>query len=176
MSLTDTTTLDHKELDTVETETGKGTGAFVALVSTYSVDRQGDRVVFGAFSKTLEEWREGGSMIPLLADHDGQVGAVVGHVDPRLSHETEQGLEAAGMIDTSTDLGRRVYELVKKGTLRWSIGYIVPKGGRRRQGGVTELTEIDLAEISVVPTPANRDTRTLSIKSERPIQVASFEC
>jgi phage head maturation protease len=49
--------------------------------------------------------------------------------------------------------------------LSWSIGFVVPEGGRRRRGKVTELTEIDLAEISAVATPANADARTLSIKS-----------
>jgi hypothetical protein len=69
------------------------------------------------------------------------------------------------VLDTSTELGARVYELVKRGTLSWSIGYTIPEGGRRRDGKITKLVEIDLAEISVVPTPANADARTLSIKS-----------
>ena len=156
--------LDHKTFDTVETETGEA-GSFVALVSTYTPDRQRERVMPGAFSRSLAKWRESGKMIPVLADHDGQVGAVVGHVDPRLTHETKRGLEAAGSLDRSTKLGARVYELVKSGSLSWSIGYVVPDGGRRRAGKVIELTEIDLAEISAVATPANADARTLSIKS-----------
>ena len=104
-------------------------------------------------------------MVPVLADHDGKVGAVVGNVDPRLTQETARGLEATGTLDLQTELGRRVYDLVKAGTLSWSIGFVVPDGGRRRRGEVTELTEVDLAEISAVATPANADARTLSIKS-----------
>ena len=80
------------------------------------------------------------------------------------------------MLDTSTALGKRVYELVKQGTLSWSIGFVVPEGGRRRKGKITELTEIDLAEISAVSTPANAGARTLSIKSHRPVQIVSFPC
>ena len=114
-------------------------------------------------------------MIPLLADHDGTIGAVVGRVDPRLAFETEKGLEVSGSFDLATELGRRTYELVKSGALSWSIGYVVPKGGRRRNGELTELTEIDLAEISAVPVPANAGTRTLSIKSAQPIELVSFE-
>jgi HK97 family phage prohead protease len=66
-----------------------------------------------------------------------------------------------GTLDTSTELGKRVYELVKAGSLAWSIGYTVPKGGKRKAAkGVTELTEVDLLEISAVATPANEGTRT----------------
>jgi HK97 family phage prohead protease len=111
----------------------------------------------------------------VLADHAGKVGAVVGHVDPRLTFETERGLEASGTLDTSTELGRRVYALVKSGALSWSIGYVVPRGGSRRTGKLTELTEIDFAEISAVPVPANEGARTLSIKSARPVQLVTFD-
>jgi hypothetical protein len=71
---------------------------------------------------------------------------------------------------------------VKAGTLAWSIGYVVPRGGRRKRGNLTEITEIDLAEIAV-PTPANEYTRTLAVKSagadgiaQPPVRIASFEC
>jgi HK97 family phage prohead protease len=72
-------------------------------------------------------------------------------------------------------LGRRVYQLVKAGSLAWSIGYTVPKGGKRKGKGVTELTGVDLIEVSAVTTPANEGTRTLSIKAEQPVQLVSFE-
>lgn len=104
-----------------------------------------------------------------------KVGAVVGHIDPRIVFETDRGLEASGSFDLSTPLGRRVYELVKTGALSWSIGYVVPKGGRRRKGELTELVEIDLAEISAVPIPANEGARTLSIKSHTPAELVTFE-
>jgi HK97 family phage prohead protease len=84
-------------------------------------------------------------------------------------------LEVSGSFDLATELGRRTYELVKSGALSWSIGYVVPKGGRRRKVELTELTEIDLAEISAVPVPANEGARTLSIKSHQPVQLMSFE-
>ncbi len=140
-------------------------GSFVALASTYEIDRTGDRVVPGAFRASLRRWRRSGKQIPVLADHHGKIESVVGRVDPRLSFETDEGLEVSGVLDTSTEIGERTYALLKAGVLSWSIGYKVPKGGSRRRGGVTELIEIDLAEISAVPTPAAEGTRTLSIKS-----------
>ena len=89
--------------------------------------------------------------------------------------ETERDSRRRGTFDFATELGRRTYELVKSGALSWSIGFIVPKGGRRREGELTELVEIDLAEISAVPVPANEGARTLSIKSHRPVELVSFE-
>ena len=38
------------------------------------------------------------------------------------------------------------------------------------------LATVDLVELTVVATPANEGTRTLSIKAERSLQIASFEC
>ena len=168
-------TLDHKVFPSAHTET-TAPGSFVALVSTYELDRTGERVVPGAFQASLKRWSASGKMLPVLADHDGVIGSVVGKVDPRMSGETKQGLEVAGVLDTSTELGARVYRLIKEGSLSWSIGYTIPKGGRRKAGRVTELAQIDLAEISVVTTPANEGTRTLSIKSQPAIQVVTFEC
>jgi hypothetical protein len=55
----------------------------------------------------------------------------------------------------------------------------VPAGGRRKAGKIAELLEVDLVEVSAVATPANADTRTLSIKRDAPpapIRVATFEC
>jgi HK97 family phage prohead protease len=168
-------TLARKTFPSVDTEV-TAPGSFVALVSTYQTDRTGERVVPGAFQASLKRWSASGKMIPVLADHDGVVGSVVGKVDPRMSAETKQGLEVAGHLDTSTELGARVYRLIKEGSLSWSIGYTIPEGGRRKAGRVTELAQIDLAEISVVATPANEGTRTLSIKSEPSVQIVSFEC
>jgi HK97 family phage prohead protease len=158
--------MDYKQLPQAEASTDE-TGAFVAVVSAFTIDRQGEQIRPGAFSRTLAKWRKSGRMIPVLADHEGSVGNVVGRIDPRLSAETREGLEATGTLDVSTELGRRVYELVKAGTLAWSIGYRVPKGGRRRRGDYTEITEIDLAEVSAVATPANADVRTVSVKAAK---------
>jgi HK97 family phage prohead protease len=192
--------MDYKQLPQAEASTDES-GAFVAVVSAFSLDRQGERIRPGAFRRTLAKWRKSNRMIPVLADHEGSVGHVVGRIDPRLTVETAEGLEASGTLDLSTEFGRRVYELVKAGTLAWSIGFRVPKGGRRRRGDHTEITEIDLAEVSAVATPANADTRTVSLKAlssdasmmsddelreaslaaikgieTRPLKIASFRC
>ena len=45
-----------------------------------------------------------------------------------------------------------------------SFGFVVTDEFKRSDG-IRELREIDLFEISVVPAPANQDTRFLSLKS-----------
>jgi hypothetical protein len=45
-----------------------------------------------------------------------------------------------------------------------SFGYITTKS-RKRADGITELHEIDLFEVSIVPHPANPDTRIIEMKS-----------
>ncbi len=44
-----------------------------------------------------------------------------------------------------------------------SFGYLVKQS--HRDDGVEVLTELDLYEVSIVPAPANQDTRILSMKS-----------
>jgi phage head maturation protease len=93
----------------------------------------------------------------------------------RVAFETHQGLEVSGSLDLSTELGKRVYELVRAGPLRWSIGYTFSRDGGRPNGKLTELVEIELAEISAVPVPANEGARTLSVKSHRPVQLVTVQ-
>jgi hypothetical protein len=47
--------------------------------------------------------------------------------------------------------------------LSFSFGNLATRS-RKRSDGVRELSEIDLFEISIVPHPANFDTRVLSLK------------
>ena len=115
-------------------------GSFVALVSTYARDRSNEVIMPGAFAASLERWRASAKMIPVLADHEGKIENVVGHIDPRLTHETPEGLQATGVLDLSTPLGKRVYDLVKGGSLAWSIGFTMSPRARHQHGDVIELS------------------------------------
>jgi Caudovirus prohead serine protease len=52
---------------------------------------------------------------------------------------------------------------MKNGTMSLSFGYMTVKS--RQRGGVRDLLELDLYEISIVPAPANPETRILEMKS-----------
>jgi HK97 family phage prohead protease len=119
----------------------------------------------GAFAASLARWREGGRMIPVLSNHETKLERVVGVIDPRTATETSEGLQVTGTLTLDTELGRRTCALIKDNAVAWSTGYSVPAGRKRRNGDLTELHEVDLIEVSVVPAPANERTRTLALKS-----------
>jgi hypothetical protein len=53
---------------------------------------------------------------------------------------------------------------MKNGSMSLSFGYLVTRETKGADGA-NELHEIDLFEVSIVPAPANPDTRILSMKS-----------
>lgn len=63
---------------------GDQRGRFEALVAVFdNVDGQGDRVLDGAFQKSLQEWRLSGAPIPVIWQHQWQnPNAHIGFADP----------------------------------------------------------------------------------------------
>lgn len=79
--------------------------------------------------------------------------------------ETEQGLYVQGRLDLQdSEMAREAWRSMKNGTMSLSFGYIVDKS-RKAKDGITDLLAIDLFEVSIVPAPANADTRVLSLKA-----------
>jgi len=141
--------------------TAKGT--FTALVSAYSEDREGDTILPGAFKNTIARWAASGKRIPVVwQHHTHDPDNIVGWVDPATVKETDDGLEASGQIDLSTDRGKSVFRLLQQDSMSWSFGYVIPPDGRTKDNN---LSEVDLLEITVTPVPANADTRTLAVKT-----------
>lgn len=141
-------------------------GTFEAVISTASVDREGDIVEPKALVTALQKWVAAGKRVPLAWAHTENV---VGHVDPATAKVAGKQVVASGWIDQSTELGKDAWRLVKSGTLSFSYGFLVPEGGAKKMpggGGGHHITALDLFEISVVPiAPANNETRVLSFKS-----------
>jgi hypothetical protein len=52
---------------------------------------------------------------------------------------------------------------MKNDAVSLSFGYVTLK--TRKRGGINDLLELDLFEVSIVPHPANPDTRVLSMKT-----------
>ena len=53
---------------------------------------------------------------------------------------------------------------MKNNAVSLSFGFMIGKS-KKRNDGIRELLEVDLFEISVVPHPANPDTRFVSLKA-----------
>lgn len=139
-------------------------GEFVALAAAYSIDRAGDRIVPGAFAKSIERWQASGKQVPLHWNHQGEPEDIIGAIDPATMEETELGLKVAGKVDLDgSEKGREAWRSMKAGTMSLSFGYMVVS--EKQADDANELHELDLFEISIVPGPANADTRFLSLKS-----------
>ena len=135
-------------------------GEFSGLASTYgNVDRGGDIVEPGAFTKTLSASKER----PLLWQHRDPVGVV------QLS-DSPSGLLARGKLSLGVQRAREAYELLRDGVVKGlSIGYETIRSDY--QGDVRHLREIKLWEISLTPLPCNELASVTSVKSAHIILV-----
>ena len=114
-------------------------------------DQGGDVVRKGAFAKALSQARE----VPLLWQH--KAGAVIGRVE-HLS-EDERGLRViASVADT------RASRLLGGGKVDGlSFGYRVREA--KSAGGVRELVELDLVEVSLVANPMQPRARVHAVEA-----------
>jgi HK97 family phage prohead protease len=156
--------MNHKTLET-KAATLTEQGEFTAIAAAYSVDRVRDQIVPGAFEKTIGQWQTSQKKIPLHWDHEGSADSIIGWVDPASMREVKEGLFVAGRLDIeASDVAKEAWRSVKNNAVALSFGYLATKQ-RKRRDGVNELLEIDLYEVSIVPAPANPDTKFLSFKS-----------
>jgi HK97 family phage prohead protease len=144
-------------------------GEFTALVAAFgNVDRGKDRIMPGAFTKSLEDWRASGRRIPVIWHHLAtDPSMIIGSADPALSHETPEGLVLVGRLNVERSAAAgQIRDLLKNGDVSgWSFGYNV-KRRRAAPGGVTELLELDILEAGPTPMPMNTAARTISVKGE----------
>lgn len=156
------TQLTHKTIKAATTTKDKG--QFTALAATYSIDRMDEQIVPGAFSKTIDAWRNSEKNVPLHWDHAGEAENVIGYVDPSKMEETDKGLYVEGQLDLEdSDVAKEAWRSMKNGAVSLSFGYLATQ--TEKSGKITLLKEIDLFEVSIVPAPANADTRVLSLKA-----------
>ncbi len=158
----------HKTFELLEVKAEGGEGQFTALASVFgNVDLVGDKMMPGAFSKTLEDWRQSGDPIPVVLSHQwDDPMAYVGKADPAQVVETDQGLQVNGTLDTSNPVGKQVYSLMKQRLIKgWSFGYTVPEGGEERKDGVNEVSQVELIEVGPTLKGANPEAQLQAIKS-----------
>lgn len=160
--------MEHRKTTVLEAKATTTTdqGAFTAIAAAYSVDRVKDQIVYGAFGDTIAAWKASGKQIPLHWNHMGDAGNIIGSVDPMtMLEQKDVGLYVEGQLDLQDSAtAKEAWRSMKAGRMSLSFGYVVTKS-RMRRDKVQELQGIDLFEISIVPNPANADTRVLSLKS-----------
>ncbi len=164
----------HLTIKAASTATAQG--RFFAIAAAWSVDLDGDQIVRGAFADTIRRWRESGKNIPVHWNHQAEASNVIGWVDPALMREAKEGLYVKGELALEeSETAREAWRSMEANAVSLSFGFMVRKS-EDRSDGVRELHEIDLFEVSIVPHPANPDTRFLELKSaHRPFDRDAFQ-
>jgi uncharacterized protein len=142
-------------------------GKFEAIVSVFgNVDLVGDRVVKGAFTKSIEKYRETGDPIPVIWSHDwGNPHAHIGAASADSVMEVDRGLLVSGSLDLDNPFAAQVYRLMKERRVKeMSFAYNVIRE-RSAKDGANELVELDIIEVGPTLKGANPSTELLAVKS-----------
>jgi uncharacterized protein len=143
-------------------------GEFEALVSVFgNVDRGGDRVMPGAFGKTLGEWAEKGDPIPIIWNHMwDNPEAHIGEADPADVVETDGGLFVQrGKIDLDRPFAEQVFHLLERRRVKeFSFGYSV-RDAETAKDGAYNLLDLDLFELGPTLKGMNPETELLAVKA-----------
>ncbi|GHU26728.1 hypothetical protein FACS1894152_1920 [Bacilli bacterium] len=139
-----------------EAESGK----FYGYASVFNTeDSQGDIILNGAFHRTLKNNNEN---IKLLLQHDRN--SIIG--ETILLREDVVGLYVEGRIYLEKQLGWNTFCFTKNNLLSGlSIGYRVNDFNHDAKGRRV-IKSLDLFEISIVSSPANRFSRIIYCKSK----------
>ena len=147
---------------------GEVAGTFEALVSVFgNVDLEGDRVVPGAFTKSLDNWRASGDPIPVVWNHAwDNPDAHIGFVDPADAMETPDGLLVSGQLDVGKPFAGQVYDLLKSRRVKeFSFSFDIAKSQAKAGNGANELIELDLIELGPTLKGMNPATELLAVKA-----------
>lgn len=162
--------LETKTVQAQVTE-AKADGTATALVSVFgNVDLGGDRVMPGAFTRTLTEWQAKGDPIPVIWSHDwDNPESFVGWADPATIKESDQGLVVPMQFDLDRPRAEQVHHLLKtRRVTQFSFGYFVREYDTvndEQYGAVRELKDIDLFEVGPTLLGMNPETELLAAAS-----------
>jgi HK97 family phage prohead protease/HK97 family phage major capsid protein len=144
-------------------------GQFEAYASVFgNRDLTGDVIVKGAFAKSLAEWEKRSDYVPVLYGHnDSDPDFNIGHVVTAV--EDSHGLKIRAQLDLESPKGVQLYRMIKGRRInQMSFAYDVLDSAPVKSADgrpSTELRELALHEVSVVPRGANPATEILAVKS-----------
>ena len=137
-------------------KTVENDGVFEGYASTVgNVDRGGDVVEAGAFTKSLDQWKSQGRLPKMLWQHDPN--KPIGVWEHMV--EDAKGLKVRGRILTDITLGKDLHTLLKAGAIdSMSIGYrTIDADYDGPNAQVRRLKELELWEVSLVTFPMNEE-------------------
>jgi HK97 family phage prohead protease len=142
-------------------------GEFEALISVFgNVDLGGDRVVKGAFAKSLAKWEESGDPIPVYWNHQwDDPFANIGGIAPGDAKETDDGLLVKGVLDMHNPFAAQVHHLLSQRRVKeFSFGYQVVDSEKAKDGA-TDLLELDIFEGGPTLKGMNPATQLIAAKA-----------
>ena len=165
-----TLTFRVKDLGILTDASGQEFGQIEAYGAMFNnVDEGGDRILPGAFKRTLKNSKERAAsrqkkyLVPMLWQHDPKemIGGWYA------IEEDTTGLRAKGDINLATQRGREYYALAKAGMSdEFSIVYDIPAGGAKYdKAGVRDLSEMRLFSVDPVTWAMNDATYLVSVKA-----------
>lgn len=149
----------------------KADGTATALVSVFgNVDLGGDRVLPGAFTRSLTEWQAKGDPIPVIWSHDwDNPESFVGWADPKAIEETSDGLVVPMQFDLDRPRAEQVHHLLKtRRVTQFSFGYFARDYEDVEDadyGTVRELKDLDLFEVGPTLLGMNPETELIEAAS-----------
>jgi HK97 family phage prohead protease len=156
----------HLKISTVALTKAQVDGTFVGYASTWlgEPDLQGEVISPGAFTQSILDWKARNAWPSLLWNHEWDSPAsVLGRVTDMV--EDSRGLLVTGQLDLDHEPAVAVYKAMKSGRITaFSFAYAVI-AEHERDDGVNVLDELDVLDITITPTPANRNARLVSVKT-----------
>lgn len=158
--------MERKSFELKRLDRDDTAGTFEAVVSVFgNVDDGGDRMVKGAFARTLKER----GLPPVVWSHDWgtpPIGVVTE------AAETDEGLLVKGRLFVAADEdhpdARKVHAALKAGALReFSFGYRTVSSRSVEEDGkeIRELLDVDLFEVGPTLVGMNPATRLVGVKA-----------
>lgn len=167
-------TMKHLELKYARADIkafDKATGTAEAVVSVFgNVDLGGDRVLPGAFEKTLQEWAAKGDPIPVIWSHEwDDPESHIGWVLDAAERTDLGGLWVKWQLDVeaNTKAAYVARLLQQRRVTQFSFGYYARSYNYINENGQTirELTDIDLFEVGPTLLGMNPETTLLQAAS-----------
>ena len=144
-------------------------GVVEALVSVFgNIDLGGDRVVPGAFAKSLDRWSASGDPLPFIWSHEwDNPEAHIGYVEK--AEERPEGLWVRARLDVDRPFAEQVFHLMKtRRVTQFSFGYTVEDSQMVTDPDgtpVRELKEVDVFEVGPTLLGMNPATQLLQAAS-----------
>lgn len=137
----------------------KETGEFEGYAAIFgNLDKGGDIIEPGAFTKTLLEKKE----FPLSWMHD--IRDLLGIAS---AEQDNVGLKVHGFLNMAVQSAKEKYALVKQRAVReLSIGYDTVKAIFENNNSVRRLQEVKLYEVALVPWAMNPEAQIINVKME----------